>query len=80
MALALLAAAAHAAGVANGDGEGLREASVQLEEMGDLLAAADAAAQAAAAFRGCGRSGSATAPRRGPSGSPTAAKTLARRP
>jgi ATP/maltotriose-dependent transcriptional regulator MalT len=41
------AAAAHAAALASGDGAALLAASVALEELGDLLAAADAAAQAA---------------------------------
>lgn len=44
------AAAAQAAALANNDGEALHDASMQLEEMGDLLAAADAAAQAAVAY------------------------------
>ncbi len=54
-------AAAHAAALASDDGAGLNTVSNQLEDMGDLLAAADAAAQAAAAFLDCGRSSSATA-------------------
>ncbi|MBC6468627.1 helix-turn-helix transcriptional regulator [Actinomadura alba] len=43
------AAAAQAAALAADDGDALRAASIQLEQMGDLLAAADAAAQAAVA-------------------------------
>jgi DNA-binding CsgD family transcriptional regulator len=45
------AAAAHAAALATTDGEALLAASVQLEQMGDLLAAADAAAHAVAAYQ-----------------------------
>lgn len=45
------AAAAFAAALADDDGAALHAASVQLEEMGDLLAAADAAAHAALAYR-----------------------------
>ncbi|MGH3766808.1 MAG: LuxR C-terminal-related transcriptional regulator [Pseudonocardiaceae bacterium] len=45
------AAAAHAAALAADDGPGLLAASVQLEEMGALLLAADAAAQAAVLHR-----------------------------
>ncbi|MER5539754.1 LuxR C-terminal-related transcriptional regulator [Streptomyces mirabilis] len=41
------AAAAHAAALSTGDGKGLRAASAQWEETGDLLSAADAAAQSA---------------------------------
>ncbi|MDT0467168.1 helix-turn-helix transcriptional regulator [Streptomyces gibsoniae] len=41
------AAAAHAAALSTGDGEGLRAVSVRWEETGDLLSAADAAAQSA---------------------------------
>lgn len=52
------AAAAHAAGLATDDGDALHAASVRFEEMGDLLAAADAAAHAAAAYTRHGRSGS----------------------
>jgi DNA-binding CsgD family transcriptional regulator len=55
------AAAAHAAALAAGDGVGLGNASLQLEEMGDVLAAADAAAQAVAAFEFAGRSSRAAA-------------------
>jgi DNA-binding NarL/FixJ family response regulator len=44
------AAAAHAAALAADDGAALHAASVQLETMGALLLAADAAAQAAAAY------------------------------
>lgn len=44
------AAAAQAAALAAADGDALRAASVQLEQIGDLLAAADAAAQAATAY------------------------------
>lgn len=53
------AAAAHAAALRDHDGAALTRASVQLEEMGDLLAAADAAAHAAAAHHEHGRSASA---------------------
>lgn len=45
------AAAAHAAALATTDGDALHAASVQLEQMGDLLAAADAAAHAVSAYR-----------------------------
>ncbi|MCA1835248.1 MAG: helix-turn-helix transcriptional regulator, partial [Actinobacteria bacterium] len=45
------AAAAHAAALVTTDGDALQAASVQLEQMGDLLAAADAAAHAVAAYR-----------------------------
>jgi DNA-binding CsgD family transcriptional regulator len=51
-------AAAHAAALAAGDGEGLMAASVAYEEIGDLLAAVDAAAQASVALRHGGRRGS----------------------
>lgn len=51
-------AAAHAAALAAGDGEALRASSVRLAELGDLLAAADAAAQAAVAHHVAGRRGS----------------------
>jgi DNA-binding NarL/FixJ family response regulator len=44
------AAAAQAAALAAGDGDALRAASFQLEQIGDLLAAVDAAAQASAAY------------------------------
>jgi DNA-binding CsgD family transcriptional regulator len=44
------AAAAHAEALNAGDGKALHAASVRLEEMGDLLAAADAAAQATEAY------------------------------
>ncbi|MCW2913308.1 MAG: helix-turn-helix transcriptional regulator [Actinomycetia bacterium] len=44
------AAAAHAAALATDDGDALQAASARFEEMGDLLAAADAAAHAAAAY------------------------------
>lgn len=54
------AAAAHAAALANGDGDALARASAQLEDMGDLLAAADAAAQAAIALTERGRTGTAS--------------------
>ncbi len=53
------AAAAHAAALASGDGEGLMAASDRYAEMGDLLAAVDAAAQASLAFRHADRNGSA---------------------
>lgn len=55
------AAAAQAAALAAEDGAGLEAASERFEEMGDLLAAADAAAQAAAAYTRQGRRGSAHA-------------------
>jgi len=45
------AAAAHAAALAADDGDALRAASAQLEQMGDLAAAADAVGHAAAAHR-----------------------------
>ncbi|HET9443287.1 MAG TPA: LuxR C-terminal-related transcriptional regulator, partial [Acidimicrobiales bacterium] len=51
------AAAAQARALVAGDGDGLLAVSRQLEEHGDVLAAADAAAQAAAAFSGQGRQG-----------------------
>jgi DNA-binding NarL/FixJ family response regulator len=53
------AAAAQAVALAGGDGNGLVAASVSLEAMGDLLSAADAAAQAADAYRDQSRTGSA---------------------
>jgi hypothetical protein len=53
------AAAAHAAALAADNGAALHAASVQLEQMGALLLAADAAAQAAAAHSRQGRRGSA---------------------
>jgi DNA-binding CsgD family transcriptional regulator len=49
------AAAAHAAALAADDGAALEDASRALEEMGDLVAAADAAGQAARAFTQQGR-------------------------
>lgn len=55
------AAAAHAAALAAGDGEALLAASAQLERMGDLLSAADAAAQGATAHTRRGRRGPAQA-------------------
>lgn len=55
------AAAAHAAALAADDGAALHAASVQLEQMGALLLAADAAAQAAAVHTSQGRRGSAHA-------------------
>ncbi|MFC9553856.1 LuxR C-terminal-related transcriptional regulator [Rhodococcus sp. NPDC056960] len=55
------AAAQHATALADGDPEGLADASRLFEEMGDLLAAADAAAHAATAYRHQGRNGSALA-------------------
>jgi DNA-binding NarL/FixJ family response regulator len=54
-------AAAHAAAVTADDGAALHAASVQLEQIGALLLAADAAAQAAAAHTRYGRRGSAQA-------------------
>jgi DNA-binding NarL/FixJ family response regulator len=53
------AAAAHAAALAADDGAALHAASVQLEQMGALLLAADAAAQAAAVHTRHNRRGSA---------------------
>jgi DNA-binding CsgD family transcriptional regulator len=53
------AAAAHAAALASGDGEGLIAASDRYVSMGDLLSAVDAAAQASLAFRHADRNGSA---------------------
>jgi DNA-binding NarL/FixJ family response regulator len=53
------AAAAHAAALAADDGAALHAASVQLERIGALLLAADAAAQAAAVHTRQGRRGSA---------------------
>lgn len=44
------AVARHAQSLAAGDGEGLLEASIAYQRIGDLVAAADAAAQAAGAF------------------------------
>jgi ATP/maltotriose-dependent transcriptional regulator MalT len=55
------AAAAHAAALATDDGAALHAASVQLEKIGALLLAADAAAQAAAAHTRHDRRGSAQA-------------------
>jgi DNA-binding NarL/FixJ family response regulator len=55
------AAAAHAAALAANDGAALHAASVQLEQMGALLLAADAAAQAAAAHTRQNQRGSAQA-------------------
>jgi len=55
------AAAAHAAALAAADGAALHAVSVQLEQMGALLLAADAAAQAAAAHTCQDRRGSAQA-------------------
>jgi DNA-binding CsgD family transcriptional regulator len=55
------AAAAHAAALAADDGAALHAVSVRLEQMGDLLAAADAAAQAAATHTHHGQRGSAQA-------------------
>jgi DNA-binding NarL/FixJ family response regulator len=55
------AAAAHAAALAADDAPGLLEASVQLEQMGAMLLAADAAAHAAAVHTRQGRRGPAQA-------------------
>nr|WP_198287054.1 LuxR family transcriptional regulator [Frankia sp. QA3] len=55
------AAAMHAAALAADDGDALRAASVRLEEAGDRLSAADAAAQAAAAYSRHGHRGAAHA-------------------
>jgi DNA-binding CsgD family transcriptional regulator len=52
-------AAAHAAALAAGSGDGLVEASRQYEEFGDRLAAADAAAQAVIAYQDAGLRGAA---------------------
>jgi DNA-binding CsgD family transcriptional regulator len=52
-------AAQHAAALAAGDGDGLMAASGAYEEIGDLLAAVDAAAQASVALRAADRRGSA---------------------
>ena len=53
------AAAHHAAALAAGDGDGLLAVSAAYEEMGDLLAAVDAAAQASVTFREANLRGSA---------------------
>ncbi len=53
------AAAGHAAALAANDGDGLQEASAQLEAMGAQLLALDAAAHAVAAYGRQGRRGSA---------------------
>ncbi|MGE3661606.1 MAG: LuxR C-terminal-related transcriptional regulator, partial [Pseudonocardia sp.] len=55
------AASAHATAFAATDGDGLRGAAGQLADMGATLLAADAAAQAAAAYTRHGRKGSALA-------------------
>jgi len=52
-------AARHAAALAAGDGDGLMAVSASYEEIGDLLAAVDAAAQASVALRAANRRGSA---------------------
>jgi DNA-binding CsgD family transcriptional regulator len=52
-------AARYAAAVTAGDAAELADVSVEFEMMGDLLAAADAAGQAAVAYRGAGLRGSA---------------------
>ena len=52
-------AAAHAAALAAGSGDGLVEASRRYEEFGDRLAAADAAAQAVIAYQNAGLRGTA---------------------
>lgn len=54
-----VAAAHHAAALTADDGDGLDRVSAEWEAVGDLLAAADAAGQAATAHRRAGRSGSA---------------------
>jgi DNA-binding CsgD family transcriptional regulator len=51
--------ARHAAALADGDGDGLMAVSTAYEEIGDQLAAVDAAAQASVAFRHADRRGSA---------------------
>jgi len=48
-------AAAHAAGLADDDGDALHDTSRRLEKIGDLLVAADAGAQAAGAYTRAGR-------------------------
>lgn len=53
------AAAAHAAALAAGDGDGLIDASRRYEAFGDRLAAADAAAHAVLAYQHAGRRGAA---------------------
>lgn len=53
------AAAVLAAAFAGGDGDGLCQASHRLEQIGDILGAADAAAHAAVAYRNRGLHGSA---------------------
>ncbi|MEO3758646.1 LuxR C-terminal-related transcriptional regulator [Mycobacterium sp. B14F4] len=53
------AAAAHAAGLAAGNGDALLDASRRYEAFGDRLAAADAAAQAVVAYRRVGLRGAA---------------------
>ena len=53
------APAHHAAALAGADGDGLLAVSAAYEEMGDLLAAADAAAQASVTFREANLRGSA---------------------
>jgi DNA-binding NarL/FixJ family response regulator len=55
------AAAAHAAALATDDGAALHAASVQLEQIGALMLAADATAQAATVHTRQGRHGSAQA-------------------
>ncbi|WP_131823669.1 helix-turn-helix transcriptional regulator, partial [Mycobacterium talmoniae] len=55
------AADAHAAALAAGDGPGLDAASAACEAMGDLVAAGDAAAQAAVAYQRRGQRGSSLA-------------------
>jgi DNA-binding CsgD family transcriptional regulator len=53
------AAAAHAAALAAGDGDGLMDASRQYEAFGDRIAAADAAAHAVVAYQHAGLRGAA---------------------
>jgi DNA-binding CsgD family transcriptional regulator len=65
-------AAHHAAALAASDGDGLMAASAAYEEIGDALAAVDAAAQASVAFRQANRRGSAL-------GATNRARELARR-
>lgn len=55
----VIAAATFAAALADGDGPALEAASAELEKMGDLFAAADAAAHAAIAYRTRDRRGAA---------------------
>jgi hypothetical protein len=73
------AAAAHAAALAAADTVGLLDVSARLEQMGALLLAADAAAQAAACELAHGFPGAPDAPPPVHTGSPTPAKAPGRR-